>query len=126
MRLTRLAVPMLALSLALGGCDTIKAVVAGGSVAGSAPVTMLTAEKSLTIAHLAYNGIGTSLKNAADTGVLKGANAATAKVWYDKAGDALLVADKSDDAANANGIMAAVTLAEEAIGQASAIANPKK
>ena len=128
MRLTRLAIPFLALSLAFGavGCDTIRTVIAGGSVVDSAPVTMVTAEKSLTIAHLALNGIGTTIIHATETGALMGANAATVKVWYDKADDALKVADKADDAANANGIMDAVRLAQDAIAAAATITNPKK
>lgn len=117
---------VLALSLALGGCDTIKSVITGGSVADASPVTIVTAEKSLTIAHYAYDGIGATLGNLADTNVLRGANAATAKAWFDKAGDALIVADKADNALNAKGIMDAIAQAEDAIAQANAIIHPKK
>jgi hypothetical protein len=83
------------------------------------------AEKSLTIAHLAYNGIGTALKSAADSGALRGANAATAKSWYDKAGDSLKAADAADVAANAPNINAAIAAATDAITQANAIIAPK-
>jgi hypothetical protein len=105
---------VLVFAIALAGCMTI------------APTTLSTAEKSLTIAHLAYNGIGESLKASAESGVLVGMNAATAKSWFDKAGDALLVADKADAAANAQGILDAIILAEEAIAQANALVSPKK
>lgn len=84
------------------------------------------AEKGLTIAHLAYNGIGTALKAAADSGALRGANAASAKVLYDKAGDALKVADAADVAANAQNVNAAVAAATLAIAQANAIIAAKK
>lgn len=110
---------MLALSSPLAGCNT-------PSVADVAPVPITVAEKALTIAHLAYNGAGTSLKAAADSNVLLGANAATARVWYDKAGDSLKVADAADAAANAQGIMAAVASAEDALARASALINPTK
>jgi uncharacterized lipoprotein NlpE involved in copper resistance len=101
----------LVLSLALVGCN-------GVNVSQGA---LTTAEKSLTIAHLAYNGAGTALKSAADSGVLKGQNAAQAKVYFDKAGDALALADKADTAANAQGILAQITIAEDLLAQASAL-----
>ena len=104
-------------ALALSSC-------AGTGLQGTQ--TLVDAEKSLTIAHLAYNGIGAGLLTAANSGVLKGANAAQAKVYFDKAGDALKVADTADNAANASGILAAVQQAQDAIAQANALVNPKK
>lgn len=82
--------------------------------------TLVAAEKSLTLAHLAYDGVGMSLKTAAESGVLRGSNAATARCWYDRAGDALNAADTADIALNASNIMAAISQAQTAIVQAKA------
>lgn len=108
--------------LPLTGCAGLGVLVGGGSVAQVAPATITQAEKSLTLAHLAYDGLGATLKAAATTGVLHGSAAANAKTYYDKAGDALLVADKADDAANASGVMAAISTANDAIVQAKSLA----
>lgn len=98
------------LALMLSACGTPGQVVIGTP-------TIVAAEKSLTLAHLAYDGVGASLKTAADSGVLKGPAAATAKCWYDRAGDALNTADAADKAANAGSILSAVTAAQDAIVQ---------
>lgn len=111
----------IAICISLGGCSTISAVLTGNSVASTAPGISLTVEKSLTIAHLAYNGIGDGLIAATKTGALHGANAALAKGFYDKAGDALLVADKADAAANESGVVNAVSAATDAISSANAL-----
>lgn len=108
----------LALSSPLASCQT-------PSVADAAPVTVANAEKGLTIAHLAYNGLSATILTATQTGLLKGANAATVKVYYDKARDALAAADAADKALNTQGIMAAAQAAQDAIAQASAIVSPK-
>lgn len=102
----------LILAAALTACTT------PGQVVGTN--TLVAAEKSLTLAHLAYDGVGMSLKTAADTGVLRGSNAATAKCWFDRAGDALNAADAADVALNASNIVAAITQAQDAIVQAKA------
>lgn len=109
----------LALSLAspLASC-------AGVNVSGTK--SLADAEKTLTIANYAYQGIGETLKTAANTNILRGANAATVKVYYDKAGDALLAAKKAVEAANAQSILDQVSLAQDAIAQADAIIHPKK
>lgn len=95
----------------------------GNQLQGS--TTLLDAEKALTVANYAYQGVGTTLKTLADTNVLRGQNAANAKIYYDKAGDALLAAKKADEAANAQGIFAQVQLATEAIAQTDAVIHPK-
>lgn len=100
------------LTAALASCGT------PGQVVGTP--TIVTAEKSLTLAHLAYDGVGMSLKSASDAGVLKGQAAATAKCWYDKAGDELAAADAADVALNAADIASAITKAQDAIVQAKA------
>jgi hypothetical protein len=109
---------MLALSSPLASCNT-------PSVADAAPVTVANAEKGLTIAHLAYNGLSATILTATQTGLLKGQNAATVKVYYDKARDALLAADAADKALNTQGIIAAVQAAQDAIALASSIVSPK-
>lgn len=100
----------LILALGIASCGTTGTVVS--------PATLVTAEKALTVAHLAYDGVGMSLKTASDTGVLKGTAAATAKCWYDKAGDELAAADAADIALNAADIASAITKAQDAIVQA--------
>lgn len=83
------------------------------------------AEKALTVAHLAYNSLGTIILDATKTGVLKGSTAAQVKVYYDKAGDALLVADKADKAANATDLANAIASAQDAIASASTLIGSK-
>lgn len=89
--------------------------------APTAQSALVAAEKVLTVAHKTYDATGTVLQAAAVAGVLKGKDAATAKVFYDKAGDALIVADTADKAANAQGITDAIALAQDAIGKATAL-----
>jgi hypothetical protein len=99
-------------ALALGGCGTFSTLF-GGSAAYAA--TLTDAEKALTVAHLAYQGAGVALEQAAQSGALTGANADRAQALYDKAGAALDVADAADQTANAADILSAVEDAEMAI-----------
>jgi hypothetical protein len=99
-------------ALALGGCETVTTLF-GASAASAATIT--DAEKALTVAHLAYQGAGIALEQAAQSDALTGADAAKAEALYDKAGAALDVADAADDAANAAGVLSAVADAEAAI-----------
>lgn len=109
MRLKTLAIALaLTVAVPLGGCTTIQSWLSGGSVANANPTAVSDAEKALTVAHLAYQGAGIALQQAAASGALHGANAATAKVYFDKAGAALDIADQADQAVNAAGIYAAV------------------
>jgi hypothetical protein len=108
-----------AFAIILSGCSALTAIQSGNSAASSAPQTIAQAEKSLTVAHLAYQGLGNGLKSAAASGLLRGANAASAKVAYDNAGAALDVADAADAVANAQGITDAVAKAETLINQAN-------
>lgn len=121
MRLIPLA---FAAALALSGCGGLSGC-AGTSISQVAPKTVADAEKALTLAHLAYDGLGQALKAAATSGLLHGADAAKAKVLYDQAGDAIALADKADSVANAQGIYDAVTQANDLITQASAFAKAK-
>lgn len=98
-------------SFSVGGCQTISSVINPSTLAG--------AEKTLTVAHLAYNSLGQVIITATGNGTLKGATAAQVKIYYDKAGDALIVADKADTAANQTDLVSAVTEAEDAIASAS-------
>ncbi len=115
-----------ALALPLASCSTISAIAPGSSLASAAPATMIAAEKALTITHLAFNGVSTGIQTFTASGVLRGPAAAQVKVWYDKAGDALIAADKADAALNAQGIMAAIGTAQDAIAAANAIVYPKR
>lgn len=77
MRLPFLAAAAL---IALAGCTT----------------TGADAEKALTLAHLAYQGVGIALEQAAESGALHGADAARAQALYDQAGAALDAGDAAD------------------------------
>ena len=110
-----------------GGCANIGPAydVLTGSVAQSAPVTTAQAEKVLTVAHLALNTISVNILAATDSCVkhhdnscaLHGDNAATAKIMYDTASDALTAADQIDAVANAQGVIDKVDAAETLIAQ---------
>lgn len=101
---------VLALTIAvpLGGCTTLQTWLGGGSIATANPTAVSDAEKALTVANLAYQGAGIALEQAAASGALHGPEAASARVYYDKAGAALDLAHQADQAANAPGIYAAV------------------
>jgi len=110
-----------AAALALGGCSSVSNVLGGGSLAQAAPQTAADAEKALTIAHLAYQALGVSLRGAAASGALRGTDAAAAKDLYDRAGAALDAADAADAAANAQGVIAALAGATALIAQLHAL-----
>lgn len=116
----RIIIP-LCLAWALVGCTTLGPLLGGKSVAAQVGVVSVKTEQALTIADLAYTGLGSQLIANTANGLLKGANAATAKAWYDKAGDALIVAHRADDAANDNGVLSAVSDASDAITKAKAL-----
>lgn len=101
----------------VSGCQQLTSV--------TSPQNIADAEKALTVAHLAYNSLGTIILNATQTGVLKGSAAAQVKVYYDKAGDALIVADKADKAANATDLVNAIRLAQDAIASATTLVGSK-
>jgi hypothetical protein len=101
----------------LGGCAAVAPWLGGQSVAGAAPQTVADAEKALAVAHLAYQAVGVSLQQAAQSGALHGADAANAKALYDKAGAFLDAADQADAVANAQGVFAAVASAVDLIAQ---------
>jgi len=113
--ITLTLIAALATATPLGGCSSL----AGTTAA--ATTTLGDAEKGLTLAHLAYQGIGIALENAARSGVLHGADAASAKALYDKAGTALATADAADALANAQGVADAVADANALIGQIHAL-----
>jgi hypothetical protein len=108
-------------AFALGGCSSVQSLFEGASVAQSAPAATADAEKALTVAHLAYQAVGISLEQAAQGGVLGGANAEKAQLLFDRAGVALDIADRADAAANAQGVFAAVADAQMLITQIDTI-----
>ncbi len=116
------AVLLLVGTSSVSGCSTFAHVFGGGSVADTAPATMATAEKDLTVIHLAYNGLGQIILTNTASGLLHGPTAATVKTYYDKAGDVIAVADKADSAANAQGIEDALVQARDLIAQAKGLA----
>jgi hypothetical protein len=109
----------------LAGCAGLPVVAGGGSLADTSPQTIADAEKALALAHLAYQGAGIALKDAAMSGALHGVDAATAKALYDKAGAVLDAADTADALADAKGVLAAVADANALIAQVGALV-PKK
>lgn len=120
-----LAAATVSAALALGGCSTIGTLFGGGSVAQSNPAVVMGYEKGLTISNLALQGAGTLLISGANTGALHGANAATAKGLYDKADDALKTAKAADEAANAQGVVDAVSSANDFLAQVNALVQSK-
>lgn len=97
---------------AIGG---IAGLATGASIASQAPVVTAKTEQALTVAHYAYEEIGSVVIAAVHSGALRGSNAAKVKIYYDAAGDALKIADKADAAANEEGITAALSDAYSAI-----------
>lgn len=113
---------LLSLLVGLYSCAAMQSIGNGNSVASQIPgVITLNTEKSLIVVHLAYNALGEELIIAARANVLRGSNASLAKNYYSKAGDALIVADKADAAANEKGVINAVTAATDAIFSAKAL-----
>ena len=108
-------------AVGLGACSYLPVLLGNASIAQQAPQTTADAEKALTLAHLAYQGIGIALRNAAASGALHGAAAAQAKALYDRAGAALDAADTADAAANAPGLLAALAQAQTLLAQLHAL-----
>lgn len=121
MRKVLLAAALVAVAFSASGCAQISSLIGGGSVASTAPVATADAEKALTLAHLAYQGIGDALIDATQTGALKGETAAQVQSLYDKAGAALDAADQMDTAANAPGVLAASAAVQATISQIVAL-----
>lgn len=93
---------VLSCSVALGGCASLSAIwhVTTAPTA-TQTVLMVDADKVLITAHELFKAAGITLKTAADAGILKGAAAAQAKVYYDQAGHWLQLADQAHDIGNA-------------------------
>ena len=108
---------VLCLPLAIGACENQVPILNGQSASQTAPQVFQTAEKSLTVAHIAYDAIGRQILQATQAGLLRGSTAAQVKVVYDKAGDALNVADTADRAGNTTNLLAAIQDANSAIAQ---------
>jgi hypothetical protein len=116
-----LATIALAAGFLLAGCTTLGSLLSGNSVAQQAPQTIEVAEKGLTVVHLAYNGAGIALQQAAASGLLHGDAAAKAKSVYDQVGDAIQAADAADAAANAQGVFTQVAAAQDLLAQLVAL-----
>ena len=115
-----------ACALMISGCAVWNAVVAGQSARQAAPQTIEGAEKVLALTHLTYNGLSQAILAATQQHVIHGTTASLVKEYYDRAGDALNLADKADQAADVQGITSQVQTATSLITQASAIINPPK
>ena len=112
-------------ALALAAALAAAPLAACSSLAQLAPQSIADAEKALTLAHLAYDGAGTALQNATQSGALHGADAATAKALYDQAGQALDTADQADAVANARGVFAALAQASALLTQIHTLLSKK-
>ena len=111
----------LVIAATLGGCATVAPLLGGRSLAEARPQTAADARKALAVAHLAYQAIGISLRQAAQSGALHGPAATDAKALYDKAGAVLDAANQADAVANAQGVFAAVASATQLIAQIKAL-----
>ncbi len=109
----------LILAVALAACATPGQVVVG------TPAIVVT-EKALTLAHKFYDATGETLITLAQTGVIKGQAAATARCWYARAGNALDAADAADAVVNASvdEILADIVKMQDALVQASVVGVP--
>jgi hypothetical protein len=117
-----LRVALLVSAIGLGGCHSIDNLLMGDSIASQFPGKVsIQVEKSLTIAHLAYNGISEVILTATRSGTLRGENAKQVWVYYRQAGDALNAADKAHSALNEEGIINAIMAANDAIAAASVL-----
>jgi len=119
-------VALLVCALPLASCaDKGVPIVNGQTVSQSAPEVFINAEKALTVAHLAYNAISGQILQATQAGILKGSTATEVKNIYDKAGDALNVADTADRAGNTTNLLAAIQDANSAIAQVKSMIGVK-
>ena len=132
-KLFKFFAPMLVVGVMLAGCSTpvgqfftdLGEVVTDHSIAEASPSAIATAEKALTVTHLAYNFIGEQLlANTQPGGLLHGTTALEAKHYYDIAGDALSAADAADAVANAKGLTDAITKAQDAIAKVNDLIHP--
>jgi hypothetical protein len=110
-----------ACALALGGCSSIRPLPGSPSAAQAAPATAMDGEKALDLAHLAYQAAGVALRQAAQSGALRGSDAAEAQALFDRAGAALDIADRADAAGDPQGAAASVADAESAISRIEAL-----
>lgn len=108
-----------AVAMTVAACNTPLGTAAGVAVGGPATVANRTVadEKAMIAAEQAFRTVETLLGAAVDAGALKGANAAKAKALNDKAHAALLAARRAYSAGNATNMFAAITEAQQAIGQ---------
>lgn len=112
------------LILSLGGCQAIGGNVPlanGQSIAAANPKISLESEEVLIATHQAYNTLGQLLIDNAHNGLIHGSAALTAKKLYDKAGDALLLADAADSASNEANLLSALGDAKSLIAQAKTL-----
>lgn len=94
-KILQITVAAFLLAAPMGGCALFQK---GGEVATT---TMVTADKVLNSAHVAWEGASYTLQVLANSGVLKGQTAITAQKYYDDATAYLKKADAAHDIANA-------------------------
>lgn len=106
----------------IGGASTVETV---GTLVHATPeqvqAAMDAAKKGLTAAHQAHRAVADAARVAAETGVLHGQNAATAKDLLFKSEAILEAADKAVDLADAEGIDNQLAAANALIGQVWAL-----
>lgn len=106
------------LVLGLSGC-------ANQALSTLNPTVTKEVEKSLTVAHVAYNGVGQLILAGVGTGQIKGSIAGKIEIIYDKAGDALKVADNLDAAGNTTDVLTQVNIANQAIADVTSLVGKK-
>lgn len=109
------------LVMSLSGCEAIGGstpILNGQSVSQANPKISLEAQKILIATHQAYNALGQLLIDNAHSGLIHGQTAANAKKLYDKAGDALLLADAAETSSNEANLFTAISDAKSLIAQA--------
>lgn len=107
----------LILAIGLSGC--------GSTLTTFNPSVASDIEKSLTVAHIAYNSTGELILTVGGTGQIKGQTAANIQTVYNKAGDALGAADKLNAAGQTENVLSQVNLANQALADVTKLVNGK-
>lgn len=118
-----LAVALVALPLA--GCSTIQGLF-NGSTAQNAQTVLNDAKKADTAAHQFHGTVADLLTAAANSGVLHGAAAATAKQYLDTSEGYLVKADGYIDQADGANAMLQIIAGQNATAQAAATITTNK
>lgn len=96
---------LVAIALLLSACSTVTSLLGGFNPVGGGMLSVtIKDEKALYTAEAAFAGVSYGLQAAVNSGYLKGEAAGQAKVYYDRAYQALLLARKAHAAGNADSL----------------------